>query len=79
MSPQSLPAEQEFSELLGELADALQLIYQCHAREVPVTPRLLDYIDALLDRVEQYQVMNAQERGPDCSMFSGDVPIGSVT
>lgn len=80
MSPQSqMVAEQNFSELLGELADALQLLYQCHSREVPVTPQLLNYIDALLDRVEQYQVISAQERSRECSVCSDDVPMRSAT
>lgn len=39
-------------ELLAQLSEALELIYQCHTRGTEITSSLLDYTEQLIGEIE---------------------------
>jgi hypothetical protein len=46
------PADDPVAALLGDLTDALEILYSCRRMEVPVSDQFLDYIDHLIDQIE---------------------------
>jgi hypothetical protein len=39
-------------DLMGDLSDALEILYSCRRLAVPVSDQFLDYIDTLIDSIE---------------------------
>jgi hypothetical protein len=39
-------------ELLGDLSDALEILYSCRRMAVPVTDEFLEHIESLIDQIE---------------------------
>lgn len=39
-------------DLMGNLSDALEILYSCRRLSVPVSDNFLDYIDTLIDSIE---------------------------
>ena len=52
------PANDPVALLMGDLTDALEILYSCRTLDVPVTRQFLDYIDILLDQIEAGQTSN---------------------
>ncbi len=49
-------------ELMSDLSDALEILYSCRRLAVPINDQFLDYIDTLIDRIEDarpYKIPNA--------------------
>jgi hypothetical protein len=42
-------------DLMGDLSDALEILYSCRRLAVPVSEQFLDYIDTLIDSIEANQ------------------------
>ena len=49
-------AQRDPLELAAQLADSLQLMEQCDARNVQPTEEFVEYVDSLLDQVELMEI-----------------------
>ncbi len=59
--------DEPVEELMGDLSDALEILYSCRRMNVPVTSLFLDYIDNLIDRLEvnrPYSLVEDQSSNP---------------
>ncbi len=60
--PFSASIAQDTLELAVQLAEAIQILDQCHARAVIPSDEFLDYVDGLTTRVESIQVDHTVHR-----------------
>jgi len=57
--PFSAAVAEDTLMLAGQLADALEILVQCHARTVPVSDEFLAYIDELTEQIRTMQPCQA--------------------